>query len=240
MALSSSASDYGAHQGRIALTTPAHALALWERGFAIPVEDDPKVIGGKAVQTYLKGRRLWPLLPHEANALRMALVFKGANTRNQTPALLAPATPFAGGDIKAVQYLRLTYDGDPFTNERGAKARLTTGPSTDCVVRLDEPKDDRLGLAEGLETAMSVSRLFIDPPAMWATLGTLNLKRFVVPRHIRRLYIFYDHDENERGQSALGALTKRLRANPRPHPLDYFEVSPAPFNDFNDKLRAQQ
>ena len=54
----------------------------------------------------------------------------------------------------------------------------------------------RLGLAEGIETALSASLLFGVP--CWATLGTERFRLVVLPPEVRELLLFLDHDSGGR------------------------------------------
>lgn len=50
----------------------------------------------------------------------------------------------------------------------------------------------RLGLAEGIETALSATAVFGVP--CWATLGTERFRHVALPQEIRELLLFLDHD----------------------------------------------
>lgn len=54
----------------------------------------------------------------------------------------------------------------------------------------------RLGLAEGIETALSAARLFGLP--VWATLGTERFARVEVPAQVREIVLFPDNDAGGR------------------------------------------
>jgi len=62
-------------------------------------------------------------------------------------------------------------------------------------VRLGRP-GRILGLAEGIETALSASALF-DVPC-WATLGTERFGRVSLPAGVEQLLLFLDHDDGGR------------------------------------------
>jgi putative DNA primase/helicase len=63
------------------------------------------------------------------------------------------------------------------------------------AVRLGET-GPRLGLAEGIETALSASLLFGVP--CWATLGTERFRLVALPPEVRELLLFLDHDSGGR------------------------------------------
>jgi hypothetical protein len=54
----------------------------------------------------------------------------------------------------------------------------------------------RLGLAEGIETALSASALFGMP--CWATLGTERFASVDLPDDVEQLHLFLDHDAGGR------------------------------------------
>lgn len=67
--------------------------------------------------------------------------------------------------------------------------KLTTGPMGAGAVRLRMPRET-LGLAEGVETALSCTQIYSVP--VWATLGAKRLSRIDLPDCVERLIIFAD------------------------------------------------
>lgn len=100
-----------------------------------------------------------------------------------------------------------------FITERGEKAktdtpRLYTGGSTgDCAIRLSDPAE-HLGVAEGIETALSVTELYGVP--CWATGDAVRLAKFQVPEGVKEISIFSDMDHNYVGEQAAFTLAARL------------------------------
>lgn len=89
----------------------------------------------------------------------------------------------------------------------------------------------RLGLAEGLETALSASRLFGLP--CWAVLGTERFRRVRLPRATTSLVLFVDHDSG-------GARAEALARATFGHDLSIEVERPAqPGQDWNDVLRSR-
>lgn len=74
-----------------------------------------------------------------------------------------------------------------FQQPRRALGSLGTG-----AVRLAPPRDGVLGLAEGIETALSAMQLFQIP--CWATLGNERFGLVTIPEGVRELHLFLDHD----------------------------------------------
>ena len=90
----------------------------------------------------------------------------------------------------------------------------------------------RLGLAEGIETALSAAVLF-DVPC-WATLGTERFGRVAIPGTVRELLLFLDHDCGGRRAERLAreafAHVRRIVAH----------VPDRPGEDWNDVLRERR
>lgn len=77
--------------------------------------------------------------------------------------------------------------------------KVMEGALAGCAVRLSEShKDGVLGLAEGIETALSAAALFKVP--VWSVVAAFNFKHFTPPEGVRRLIIFADSDLNFVGQ----------------------------------------
>jgi putative DNA primase/helicase len=102
------------------------------------------------------------------------------------------------------------------------------------AVRITEPAEE-MGVATGLETALSVIELYHVP--VWAALTDGNLLKFAPPPMVRRLLIFGDRDRKFSGQVVAYGLARRL-AEQRPL-LDVDVVLPprGEGKDFNDTLR---
>jgi len=97
------------------------------------------------------------------------------------------------------------------------------------AVRLAMPRGGRLGLAEGIETALSAMQLFGVP--CWATLGNERFGLVTIPESVRELHLFVDHDAGgdlaeERAREAYAAADRHITAM-RPTELD---------EDWNDIL----
>lgn len=68
-----------------------------------------------------------------------------------------------------------------------------------------------LGIAEGIETALAVTKLYGLP--CWAAVNANNLEKFVVPEGVKELHIFGDNDESFTGQKAAFTLARRLHGS---------------------------
>lgn len=104
------------------------------------------------------------------------------------------------------------------------EARMAGG-----AVRLMDPTGV-LGIAEGIETALSASQLFNIP--VWATLSNTLLERWVPPEKIRKIVVFGDNDHNFCGQGSAYKLANRLYNDDR-----IVDVCIPDLNDWNDMLK---
>lgn len=139
------------------------------------------------------------------------------------PAMLASVTDATG--LIAIHRSFLSSDGCGLTSiepRRAALGRLGAG-----LVRL-APAARRLGLAEGIETALSVIRLFNVP--CWATLGTERFSRIDLPSSVEQIVLFLDHDAGGRRAEMLA----RARFGER---VIEAYLPPRAGDDWNDVLR---
>lgn len=91
-----------------------------------------------------------------------------------------------------------------------------------------------MGVAEGIETAMSAALLFKLP--VWAAVNARNLAKFTPPPGVSALAVFADHDESYTGQAAGFELAKRLV---REGIAVTVRMPETMGQDFNDVLRGQ-
>jgi putative DNA primase/helicase len=196
-----------------AITPDPQALEIW--ALASPVEHT-------IVQLYLRARGITIAPPP---SLRCA--GGGYHLTDPVTAMVA-AVQAPDRRTIAVQVTRL----DP-SGERKAQVlvpRRTYGALGNGAVRL-AAAGDVLGLAEGVESALSAMQLSGVPT--WACLGAGRMHRVAVPDSVRELHIFTDNDEPGRDASERTAhahLHHRRVVLRRP---------PDHLNDWNDFLRAK-
>lgn len=176
--------------------------------------------------SYLESRGLWPL--PEGCTLRAhatAEHFEDGNLAGRYPALVADVTDSAGELVTVhVTYL-----------ERGKKLSATAprkllgklAGRDGCAVRL-MAAGDLLGVAEGIETALSAAAL--DGVPVWAAINASLLAKFEPPPVVSSLRIYADRDEA--GLTAACRLMERLQGRMR---LEV-RIPSAPHKDFNDQL----
>jgi putative DNA primase/helicase len=194
---------------------------LWQSSKAVAL-DDP-------VGRYLAWRAGLTSFP---SCLRTA-----SNVRYQAdppsfhPAMIAMVTG-PDGAASTLHRTYLTADGRkaavdeprrmmPGTIVRGSAIRLA-------------PAGDALGIAEGIETALSASALFGIP--CWAAVNAAMLTAWQPPFEVKRIIIFADNDASYSGQAAAYALARRLGSQ------DYAVEVRVPVEsgtDWNDVHRLQ-
>jgi putative DNA primase/helicase len=199
-------------------TPPARVRSLTRSTCA--VADCPDAV------EYLGTRGLWPLPPNCGLRAHVAVDYFDQGQRvGKFAALVAEVRDHAGALVTAhVTYLR---DGRKL---EGHEPRKLLGPLTGregCAVRL-MPAGELLGIAEGLETALSAAAL--DGVPVWAALNTSLLGKFEPPATVRTLRIYADRDEP--GLLAAAHLMERLQGRVRVE----LKTPPAPAKDFNDLL----
>lgn len=94
---------------------------------------------------------------------------------------------------------------------------------------------EAMGIAEGIETALSAATIFDIP--VWAALNAGQIEKWCPPAEAKQIYIFGDNDSSYVGQAASYNLAKRLVA------AGQFKVTiqipEKPDTDWNDVLRSR-
>ena len=175
---------------------------------------------------YLGSRGLWPLPPScPLKACTTAEYWQEGERIGRFSALVADVVDLAGELVTChVTYLR---DGRKLIEH---EPRKILSPLTDrigCAVRL-MPATDVLGIAEGIETALSAAAL--DAVPVWAALSAALLSRFEPPPGVTTLRVYADRDEA--GLSAAQRLQERLQGRLRVE----IRIPSAPAKDWSDVL----
>jgi len=194
---------------------------LWNIGVPVRI--------GDPVYAYLRKRGIEP---HEyPKALRYVerCRYQG-DTPTYWPAMVAKVTAPDGSPTT----IHRTY-----LTDNGAKApvgecrRLMPGKvEKGCAIRL-APAGPVLGIAEGIETAMSAAHIFGLP--VWAAVSAGMLMGWIPPDGTEEVVIFADNDVGFAGQSAAFALAHRLTAGGMKVRV---EMPPDVGMDWNDCLIA--
>ena len=201
--------------------------ALWQRGGVIQYADP--------VDLWLRHRGIDEPYPRCLRSARRIRHYDG-DTFTEHPAMLAMVSA-PDGKPATIHKTYLTHGGEkalvadprklacaPFP--KGGAIRLATAGAT-------------LGIAEGIETAMSASRIFGVP--VWAAISADMLAAFEPPPETKRLLIFADNDAPTRrhphghGRAAADALAARLASRL----LVEIEI-PTTVKDWNDVLLSER
>ena len=149
------------------------------------------------VRTYLQARAI---------TIKPPLSLREASLRH-TPTGLDFPTVVAGGQgpsgkLCAVQRIFLAAD---YTKKAGVtNPKMSLGPTAGGAVRLG-PAQAEIGIAEGVETALSAMQLF--GLTVWATLGASNMANLVLPAEVLSVVVFGDNGDVGRAAAKVAAET---------------------------------
>jgi len=189
-----------------------------------------KLTGSDPVSRYLRSRGLI-LTPDN---IRFCPNCYESDSKTNMPAMVARIQNKAG---KPVSLHRTYLNGDNKARiESPKKIMPPTEPLPGAAVRLFTPggmfEEKTLGIAEGIETAISAAQLF--SIATWSVMSTSLMTGFDPPYEYKNIVIFADNDSNFAGQKAAYKLASKL------YRKDFLvEVMvPAP-GDWNNSLNRQ-
>lgn len=150
------------------------------------------------------------------------------------PAMIAMVTG-PDGKPSILHRTYLTQDGRKAAVE--APRRLMPGTvAKGGAIRLAEPAGE-LGIAEGIETAFSVSSLFSVP--CWAAVSDAMMIAWQPPPEVRRVIVFGDNDPGFAGHAAAYALAKRLVSTKLAVEVRIPDLSGADWNDVHRLAQAK-
>lgn len=152
------------------------------------------VLKGSDAEKYLVSRGL-KILPH--NGVRYSKMEFSGKGQPKMPAMVAYATTNRG----KILYKHCTYiiNGSKLKSENPKKMFSVVESEEPCAIKLFK-EEHILGIAEGIETALSVKQMFNVPT--WATINPSFMKKFVAPKGVVRLNIYADNDSNGTGLEA--------------------------------------
>lgn len=184
-----------------------------------------KVEDCEPVISYLKSRILWPLPEgHKLRAHPSVEYYQDRLSIGRFPALIAPVTD-VNGELVTVHVTYLTNGGEKLEAYEPRKILSKLEGRESCAIRL-VPHGPVLGIAEGIETALSASRIHGLP--VWAALNTSLLAKFIPP-DVQQVVIFADRDIA--GLDAAAQLGERLQGRVP------FSIRTPKVKDWNDALR---
>lgn len=166
-------------------------------------ESEP-VSKGDPVWLYLNRRIGLELIP-ACLRYHPALPYVDGETVEHHPALVAAVTSHDNKGV-GVHRIYLTTDGYK-ANVESAKKLMTGKPMDGASIKLGGAGES-IGIAEGIETALSASRLFSVP--VWAAISANMMEKWLPPEGANRVIVFGDNDESYTGQASAYVLAKRL------------------------------
>lgn len=172
-----------------------HAHGIW---------DAAEPICGTIAETYLRKRGITCALPE---TLRFHPACWHGPTAQRLPAMVARVY---GGAAFAVHRTYLRADGTGKADVPKGTEKMMLGACAGGAVQL-ACAPERLVVAEGIETTLSLSCGMLDGPgALWAALSTSGLRGLVLPARPARLTVARDGDAA--GGAAALALAERAAA----------------------------
>lgn len=190
-----------------------------KRRRAYQIWDQSKPISDTLAEIYLRKRRIKGPIPSDLR-FHSNCPMKG----KRVPALVAPMRDVKTNNVKAIHRTAINPDGTH-------GERMMLGGSKGCAIKLniDEEVTNGLGIAEGLETALSVLDTGWAP--VWALGSCGAIKNFQPLEGIECLTIFADHDDA--GLAAAKVCAENWSRTGKIVDI----VSPRIDGDFNDLLR---
>lgn len=179
---------------------------------------------GTLAEAYLRSRDITMSIPP---TVRFHHALKHPSEPILLPAMVAAVSDL-NRNLVAVHRTFLDAKGSKTTLE---PSKATLGPIAGRAVHL-APAGEKIALAEGIETALSVQQATGIPA--WAALGTSNLARIDMPHSVREVIIAADNDGNGAGEKAALAAAARFAGEGRRVRIAKPATADA---DFNDVLR---
>lgn len=170
---------------------------LWQASEAIKA--------GDPVETYLRARKIdLHDYPVDLRTVRECPV-TGVQGVRKLPAMIALVRDPNGDPVT----LHRTYLGAGKKADIDAPRRLMPGAiPKGSAIRLFHCEEGRLGIAEGIETALAAALMFDMP--VWAAVNATLLAKFEPPPGITELTIYADNDPNFAGHAAAYSLAHSL------------------------------
>jgi putative DNA primase/helicase len=165
------------------------------------------VVDGDPVSHYLQARDVW--YPPISQQLRYARLpyWQDQQILDTYDCMVARVCDHEGNGVSLhVTYL---YHSKKANVASPKKVIAATGSSPRIELF---PCEDRLALAEGIETALAVAGSYTTLPA-WSTISAGGMEKFECPVRVKYVDIFGDNDANFIGQLASYRLAHRLRAS---------------------------
>tara|TARA_A100000172_G_C3044260_1_gene111829 strand:+ start:12475 stop:13428 length:954 start_codon:yes stop_codon:yes gene_type:complete len=154
-------------------------------------------------EKYLKNRGIH-IFPNN-DSLRYSHNYEYDHTKGlYFPSMVAKVLSHAG--TYSYTHMTFIFKGEKIGLDPARKIYSIGSGSKGAAIRLFNYKKV-LGVAEGIESAMSASQTYDIP--VWSTLNTQLMKKFVCPKGVKHFIIFADNDKNLSGQAAAFECARR-------------------------------
>lgn len=178
---------------------------------------------GTLVERYLQSRGITLNVPAD---IRFHPGLKHTPSGQYFPAM-ACAVRDVQGNIQAIHRTFLDLDGAKLRHEI---SKMSLGPIRGCAIQLAVP-GKVLGLAEGVETALSAMQMSELP--VWCAVSAGNMREVLLPDPVREVVIFGDN--GQAGEKAANDTAAILHQEGRTVRIAY---PPEGYGDFNDLLKG--
>ena len=159
-------------------------------------------IAGTATHAYLKRRTG---IQRPPNSIRHVDKIRHPNAEGHFQAMIAKVSNYDGTGAN-IHITYLTPEGEKAKVSPAKRVMKGTLPDA-CSIWLGEPAET-MGIAEGIETALSASIIHGAP--VWAAINGNQMVKWVPPQIVKYVVIYADNDENYTGQAKAYALANKL------------------------------
>lgn len=193
--------------------------------FARRLWNTSKPIAGTLAEDYLLARGLTAPFP-KALRFNPATILGSGSDKRIMPAMVAAVE----NDLGLVAVQRTFLDPADVLRKPLLKPKVSLGLLGTAAIRL-APATDELGLAEGIEDALSAMAWFGTPT--WALGGVERLAFVAIPERVRRVIVYAD-----RGRAA-ERLLEKARGHLTGNGRELVAQVPEMHDDWNDAWRAR-
>jgi putative DNA primase/helicase len=193
-------------------------------------KESTPIQSGDTVHKYLQNRGLSVI----SERLRFHPRCYEPETHEECHAMLATFM-LPDGTAITIHRTFLTFDGRKQNIKNPKKILPALKKMTGGAIRLFDPNEGVIGVAEGIETALAVKELTNIPT--WSVVSSSLMEAFIPPVGIKAVFIFADKDENFAGQKAAYTLANRLIVRDK---IESDVKMPDVFGDFLDQLNHEK
>lgn len=186
----------------------AHIQGLWNTVRSMPQEKRDEIAQQRAIRNAWEGA--WQPSPRSSVGLylerRLGKSWSSIAIRESSKGMVSLISDADGKPVN-VHITFLTRNGEKNTDVEVQK-RVMPGKLPDGSAIRIWKSAPIMGIAEGIESAMSAAILFKMP--VWASINANLMAKWIPPLDADEIHIFADNDENFTGQAKAFALANRL------------------------------